>query len=58
MLFSCFCVRREYCVLIESNLEAFLATEGLPIEEVAALAKTDGWTAAAMCVDYIVASTE
>jgi len=51
-------VRREYCVLIESNLEAFLATEGLPIEEVAALAKTDGWTAAAMCVDYIVASTE
>ena len=51
-------MRREYTALVESNLEAFLVAEGVPMEEVAVLAKSDGWNAAALCVDYIVASTE
>jgi hypothetical protein len=43
---------------VESTLEAFLSAEGVPLDEVTALAKSDGWTAAALCVDYLVASTE
>lgn len=49
---------QEYTQLVESHLESFLASEGLPMDEVTALAKTDGWTGAAMCVDYLLASTE
>jgi len=49
---------REYTDLVESQLESFLASEGVSMDEVRNVAKSDGWTAAATCVDFIVASIE
>eukprot|EP00967_Tisochrysis_lutea_P058191 scaffold73953_cov32-Tisochrysis_lutea.AAC.1 len=44
---------REYTDLVESQLESFLASEGVSMDEVRNVAKSDGWTAAATCVDFI-----